>query len=54
MRKHGIELPRDIEHARELDTKNENRIWQDAMNKEMSNSGVAFEILEKDEKTPKG
>ena len=50
----GIELPRDMEHARELDVKNGNRFCQDTVNKEMSNAGVAFEILEKDEKMPKG
>ena len=44
----GIEIPRNSEHVRELDAKNGNRFCQDAVNKEMSNVGVAFEILEKD------
>ena len=52
--KHGVEIPRDVEHAKELDAANGNGLWQDAMDKEMKNVGVAFEILEKDEKAPVG
>ena len=50
----GVEIPREVEHEKELDAANGNRPWQDAMDKEMKNVGVAFEILEKDEKVPVG
>ena len=42
----GVEIPRDMEHAKELDAANGNRLWQDAIVEEMKNVGVAFEILE--------
>ena len=34
------------EHAFELDRKNGNNLWKDALETEMYNIGVAFEILE--------
>ena len=43
--KYGIELPTSIEHAKELDQKNKNTLWADALAKEMKNVGVVFEIL---------
>jgi len=52
--KFGIEVPTSIEHARELDKKNGNRYWQDAIAKEMYNISVAFEILEEHEHLPVG
>ena len=44
--KYGIEIPRDIAHAKELDCINGNTLWMDALKKEMYNVGVAFEVLE--------
>ena len=52
--KYGIEIPRSVEHAKELDEKNNNSLWQEAIDKEMHNVGVAFQILEDDEHVPVG
>ena len=43
--KYGIEVPTSVEHAMEIDAKNGNHFWRDAINKEMTNVGVAFEVL---------
>ena len=47
--KYGIEIPTSVEHAFELDRKNGNNLWKDALEMEMYNIGVAFEILEDEE-----
>ena len=52
--KYGIEVPTSIEHAREIDMKNGNTFWGDAVDKEMKNVVVAFEILEEDQPVPIG
>ena len=52
--KYGIEIPRNVEHARVLDRANGNTFWMDALRKEMHNVGVAFEILEDGATAPKG
>ena len=52
--KYGIEVPRSVEHAKELDRINGNTLWMDALNKEMYNVGVAFEILDDGQLAPKG
>ena len=52
--KYGVEMPTSIEHANELDAKNGNTLWCDAIAKEMYNDSIAFEILEKDSKPPPG
>ena len=52
--KYGIEVPTRVEHALELDKKNGNTLWQQAIEKEMHNVGVAFQILEEDENLPVG
>ena len=44
--KYGIEVPTSVEHAYEIDKRNGNTLWRDALKKEMYNVGVAFEILE--------
>ena len=44
--KYGIKIPRDVEHAHEIDSRNGNTMWRDALKKEMYNVGVAFEILD--------
>ena len=38
--KYGIEIPTSVEHAFELDRKNGNNLWKDALEMEMYNIGV--------------
>ena len=52
--KYGIEIPTSVEHAKELDRTNGNTFWMDALNKEMYNVGVAFEVLDEGQQAPKG
>jgi hypothetical protein len=52
--KHGIELPTSVAHAKKLDEKNDNALWMDAINREMENLKVAFDILEDGAKVPVG
>ena len=52
--KYGIEIPRDMEHAHEIDSRNGNTMWRDALRKEMYNVGVAFEILDEGTHVPHG
>ena len=42
--KYGIEVPTSIEHALEIDKRNGNTYWADAIELEMQNNGVAFDI----------
>ncbi len=50
--KYGIELPSLVKNAIEIDCKNGNTLWQDALAKEMGNVCVAFEILGPNAKAP--
>ena len=52
--KYGIEIPTSIEHAYKIDEQNGNRFWRDALEKEMHNVGIAFEVLENDSSPPLG
>ena len=52
--KYGIEIPTSVEHAFELDRKNGNNLWKDALEMEMYNIGVTFEILEDGKTAPAG
>ena len=52
--KYGIKIPRSVEEAKRLDEENGNTYWSDAINKEMYNVGVAFNIMEDDEALPVG
>ena len=56
--KYGIELPKPgrdtIRHAMELDRKNGNSLYMDALHKEMGNVMIAFEIKNLGEKAPPG
>ena len=52
--KYGFEIPRTVAEAIEIDKRNNNRFWQDAIGLEMLNIGVAFEILDDDSPTPIG
>jgi hypothetical protein len=52
--KYGIEVPNSIKEALALDRANGNSFWTDAINKEMGNVGVAFEVLPSGAKAPPG
>ena len=52
--KYGIEVPRNVEHAHEIDARNGNTLWRDALKNEMYNVGVAFEILDEGAHAPHG
>ena len=52
--KYGIRIPRSIKEAYELDKANGNSLWRNAIEKEMRNVSIAFEIMEDDEALPKG
>ena len=43
--KYGVELPRDVQHAMEIDRKNGNSFWRDALALELKNVSDAFEVL---------
>ena len=47
--KFGIEVPSTVEEALCLDHSNGDKLWQEAIAKEMANSRVAFQILDADE-----
>jgi hypothetical protein len=52
--KYGIEVPTGIAHAMQLDRDNGNSFWRDALALEMTNVGVAFEVLERSQSVPPG
>ena len=52
--KYGIETPRYVQHAYEIDSQKGNTLWRDALKKEMYNVGITFEILEECTKALKG
>ena len=52
--KFGIEIPGTVEQALELDKRNGNTLWFDAITKEMENSRVAFDLLARGEPPPVG
>ena len=52
--KFGIEVPSTVEEALRLDLENGDKLWQEAIGKEMANSRVAFQILETDDPPPVG
>ena len=51
--KFGIEIPKTVQRALEIDKENGNTLWRDAIDKELSSVKVAFKILE-DDKPPVG
>jgi hypothetical protein len=52
--KYGIELPTSVKHTIDIDCKNKNIFWQDALKKETGNICIAFEILGPNKKAPPG
>ena len=52
--KYGIEVPRTVEDALRLDKVNGDDFWAKAINKEMTNVGVAFELMDEGAPPPPG
>ena len=52
--KYSIEIPTSVEHAYQIDDKNGDRFWRNAINLEMHNNGIAFEVLDENIKAPPG
>jgi len=52
--KYGQEVPKLLERARKLDIANENSFWREAIEKEMLNVGIVFEVLEETDNMPVG
>ena len=52
--KFGVEIPQTVQEAEELDRKNGNKLWHNAINKELKNVMVAFKLLEEGVKAPPG
>jgi hypothetical protein len=52
--KYGIELPTSITHSLAIDKRNGNSLWKDALATEMTEVGVAFEVLDEGISAPKG
>ena len=52
--KYGIQVSPSVRHSIEIDRKNNDTFWQDALAKEMGNVCVTFEILGLNAKAPPG
>ena len=52
--KFGIEVPKTVERAIEIDKENGNTLWQDAIDKEMRNVRIAFNVLDEGLSAPPG
>lgn len=52
--KYGVEIPRNLKQAFEMDARNGNSLWRDATDKEMTNLKVAFDILPNGKLPPPG
>ena len=50
--KFGIEIPKTVERALEIDAENNNTLWRDAIDKEMRSVKVAFRILDENQTAP--
>ena len=46
--KFGVQIPKSVQEAKELDHQNGNNLWWEAICKEMENVRLAFEVWEKD------
>ena len=51
-KKFGIDLLKNFQEAYQLDNKNGNTKWADAISKEMKNIRIAFTIIKNEAKTP--
>lgn len=54
MHKYGVELYKSVQHASELDSKNNMYTLDYSLQKEMRNIGLGLEILENDASLPVG
>jgi len=52
--KYGIDIPSTVKEAHEIDDKNGNTLWGDAIKKELSNVRVAFQLVEDGDTIPVG
>lgn len=52
--KYGVEIPNSVEHCYQLDKKNGNTLWRDALKREMKNLRVDFDIFEDKRSLPPG
>ena len=52
--KFGIKVPTTVEESIMFDSENCDTLWKVAINKEMVNSRIAFEVLEEGENVPMG
>ena len=52
--KFGVEVPRDLDHVKKLDTDNGNTFWMDALKLGMTNLVCGLHILDDDEVVPVG
>jgi hypothetical protein len=52
--KYGIEVPMNLANAYRIDEKNGDTLWRDATKLEMTNVGIAFEVLEDGVSAPPG
>ena len=52
--KFGVKVPSSMEEALKFDAANGDSLWQEAIDKEMLNSRVVFQILEEGDKAPIG
>ena len=52
--KFDIDIPTSIKHALEIDRINQNNFWRDALELEMMNVGIAFDILYDNDVVPPG
>jgi hypothetical protein len=52
--KYGIEVPTSIKHSLAINRENGNTLWRDTLAKEMTELGVAFEVLEEERQAPPG
>jgi len=52
--KFGIQVPKSVKEAYELDQTNGNTLWADSLTKEMKDVKVAFDIKDDDDPIPKG
>ena len=52
--KYGFEVPETVARAIELDDINGNMLWQDGIEKEMTDVRVAFKTLNKGDQLPPG
>jgi hypothetical protein len=52
--KFGIRIPKSVNEALEIDRESGNSLWEQAIQKEMTNVRVAFRILDEDQKVPPG